>query len=417
MDFQTISDWIEAHVEEMIDLQAELTRRPAVGPENGGAGEWEKARFLEGYLRDHGMHRIEHLDCPDERVPEGSRPNIVATIPGLRDRPRVWVLTHLDVVPPGERDADGSWKGWESDPFELRRSGDTLVGRGVIDNQQSMVAATFAARAFLESGLEPAHTVKLLFVSDEEVGSRYGLKHVLAEHAHLFDAEDAIIVPDGGNEDGSMIEVAEKSVLWLEFRVLGKQAHGSMPDRGRNAFRAACRLVGLLDERLHAQFDRSDDLYDPPLSTFEPTLHAANVPNVNTIPGEDVFCFDCRVLPEYGLDSVLDCVRGACREVDESSGTETELRVRNRLDAPPPTPPDSAVVRLLSSAVRGVLGVEPRAMGIGGMTVAADFRTAGLAAAVWMTSAGSEHQVNEACRVADMLGDARVLARVFCTEI
>ena len=41
----------------MVELQRGLTAIPALAPENGGDGEWEKARFLEDYLRRHGTPR------------------------------------------------------------------------------------------------------------------------------------------------------------------------------------------------------------------------------------------------------------------------------------------------------------------------------------------------------------------------
>lgn len=416
MDFEQIDDWLAAHVEEMIELQAGLTARPALGPENGGAGEWEKARFLERYLRDCGLEGIEHYDCPDERVPEGTRPNFALTVAGASDGPPCWVLSHMDVVPPGQQLPDGSWRGWQSDPYHVRREGDLIVGRGVTDDQQAIVASVFAVRALLENGVTPARAVKLLFVSDEETGSARGLGHVVSEHGELFSPEDVIIVPDAGFEDSTMIEVAEKSVLWLEFRVGGRQAHASRPEKAVNAFRVASRLVGLLDDELAARFDAADPLYDPPRSTFEPTLHEANVPNVNTIPGEDVFCVDCRVLPCYGLDDVIERVRAVCREVDSNMGTVTEVLVRNCQDAAPPTDADAPVVRMLRSAVEQVYGVKARAMGIGGQTVASVFRAAGLPAAVWMTTTETAHQANESCAIAHMVGDAGVFARVFMAE-
>ncbi|MFO8008103.1 MAG: M20 family metallo-hydrolase [Candidatus Brocadiia bacterium] len=417
MDFAALSHWIGNQSDAMVQLQADLTARPAIGPDNGGKGEWERARFLEQYLAGHGIERIEHYDCPDDRVPEGTRPNLVATVPGQAEAPHICVLTHLDVVPPGRRKEDGSYEGWKGDPFELRRVGDRIFGRGVTDNQQSIVSSVFAARALLEHGLQPAHDVRLLFVSDEETGSERGLGYLLDEHRELFSEDDLIIVPDAGNEDGSMVEVAEKSVLWVEFTVAGQQAHGSRPDRAVNAFRAASRLVCRLDEQLHERYSARDELFDPPVSTFEPTLHAANVPNVNTIPGQDVFCFDCRVLPDNDLDDLLDMLRAAAAETDEALGTDTTFRIRTRMDAPPATPPDAPVVRLLCNAVREVLDVEARPMGVGGMTVASLFRRAGLPVAAWMTAGGGEHEANESCPIANMVNDARVFARVFAKGI
>ena len=243
-----------------------------------------------------------------------------------------------------------------------------------------------------------------------------GCRYVLHEHRELFSEKDIIIAPDGGNPDGTMIEVAEKSIIWLEFRVRGKQAHGSRPDLGVNAFRAASTLVSRLDERLHRRFNETDRLFEPPVSTFEPTLHAANVPNVNTIPGEDIFCFDCRVLPRYDLQELIHYVEAECRSLDGHFGTETDVVVRNRFPAAPGTSPTSTVVRLLEPAINAVYGVQPRTMGIGGQTVAAFFRNEGLPAAVWMTASETAHQVNESCSVANMVGDARVFAHVYLSE-
>jgi succinyl-diaminopimelate desuccinylase len=416
MDFERVSEWIGRHEGEMVELQAELTRRPALGPESGGQGEWAKASFLEEYVRGAGLTDVAHYDCPDSRVPEGSRPNFSAAVRGSKDAPCTWVLTHMDVVPPGEQNPDGTWKGWDGDPYEVRRVGDLLVGRGVGDNQQAIVSSVFAARALIECKTVPPHAVKLLFVSDEECGSERGLQHVLRAHRDMFGNDDVIYAPDGGNAESTMIEVAEKSVLWLEFRVRGKQSHGSRPDLGINAFRAAATLVNRLDERLHRRFDAANRLFEPPGSTFEPTLHKANVPNVNTIPGEDVFCFDCRVLPVYDLQEVLHYIEAECRSLDGHLGTQTELLVRNRFPAAPGTSPASTAVRLLEPAIRNVYGVQARTMGIGGQTVAAFFRSEGLPAAVWMTTTETGHQVNETCSVTHMVGDARVFAQVFLSE-
>jgi succinyl-diaminopimelate desuccinylase len=253
-------------------------------------------------------------------------------------------------------------------------------------------------------------------VADEETNSDYGLKYLLGEFRNLFSVDDAIIVPDAGNEDGSMIEIAEKSLLWLEFRVHGKQGHASRPDVAVNAFRSASQLACLLDDAFKSQFDKIDHLFTPASSTFEPTLHRANVPNVNTIPAEDVFCFDCRVLPSYDLGVVLDLAMAQCKQVDKRTGTTTEVTVRARQDAPAPTPPDAPVVRMLQPAIREVYDVNAQTMGIGGQTVASPFREAGLSAAVWMSGMTSAHQVNEACSVPRMVGDSQVFARVFNTE-
>ena len=106
--FQRIAKRIEGYEQDMIRLQFALTAIPALAPENGGDGEMEKAKFLVGFLRDLGFPRVESCDAPDGRVPTGVRPNLIARIPGRNPDRTVWVMTHTDIVPPGEIETLGA---------------------------------------------------------------------------------------------------------------------------------------------------------------------------------------------------------------------------------------------------------------------------------------------------------------------
>ena len=86
-------------------------------------------------------------------------------------------------------------------------------------------------------------------------------------------------------------------MLWLCFKTTGKQCHGSNPQLGNNAFVGGIASGDKIRRNSKKYFRSSDPLFDPPDSTFEPTKKEANVGNINTIPGEDVFYMDCRVLP------------------------------------------------------------------------------------------------------------------------
>jgi succinyl-diaminopimelate desuccinylase len=291
-----------------------------------------------------------------------------------------------------------------------------LFGRGVEDNQQGLVSALFALKALVAEGVTPSTDVGLLLVSDEETGNQHGIEHVLTAVPDLVSPGDIVIVPDAGNEDGSMVEVAEKSILWPEFTITGKQVHGSMPHVGINAHRAAAHLVVRLDEALHQTYGRQDPVFDPPMSTFEPTKREANVPNVNTIPGEEVLCFDCRILPDYTLTDVLGTVEGVMKEIEGEFGVGISLRTPQRVQAAPATAVDAPVVNALSDAIREVIGIEPRPMGIGGGTVAALFRSKGIPAAVWSTMDDMAHQPDEYCIIDNMVQDTKVFAHVFVRE-
>ncbi len=399
---------LDSFRDEMINFQIRLASIPAIAPINGGRGEVEKANFLLGFLRENGLENIEVIKAPDLDVPEGYRPNIIARFKGKSSRRTIWVMTHMDVVPPGDLSQ------WEGDPFKPWVKEGRIYGRGVEDNQQEMVASLFALKAFRAENLKPAFDVGLVLVSDEETGNLKGIDYVLRE-TKVFQKDDLIIVPDAGNSEGTLIEVAEKSILWLKFKTLGKQAHASTPDKGINSFKAASHLVVELG-RLYKLFPDVDPLFEPPTSTFEPTKKEANVPNINTIPGEDVFYLDSRVLPQIPIEKVEKAVHHLARGVEKKFKVKIQVEEQQKAIAAPPTSKRAPVVLALKKAVWDVYRKKAVPRGIGGGTVAAFFRRAGFEAACWSRIDETAHQPNEYCRIDNMVGDAKVLAHIFLQE-
>jgi succinyl-diaminopimelate desuccinylase len=402
--FKKLGKQIEGYKQSAIDIQKLLVSVPALAPENDGDGEDEKAKALMEYLAGEGFPEPENYPAPDKRVSSGERPNLVYRIKGENSSKKIWIMSHLDVVPAGELAL------WDSEPFELKVDGDKLIGRGVEDNHQGLTASYLTAKAFIDTGIKPKYDLCLLFVADEEVGSIYGIDYILKNH-DIFGKDDIIMVPDSGVEDGASIEVAEKSIVWLKFTTEGKQCHGARPDQGRNAFRAASNLVVKLDD-LYKEFDAEDKLFAPPISTFEPTKKEANVPNVNTIPGEDIFYMDCRVVPEYKLDEIEKRIREWADEIERKFEVKINISSSQRAEAAPPTPVDSPVVKALMAGIKEVYQVEPKAIGIGGGTVAALFRRDGYNAAVWAKIFEAAHQPNEYALISNIIGDAKVFAHV-----
>ncbi len=396
---------IDSYRDEAVKIQSELTAIPALSPSSGGEGEWRKALKLKEYMDAVGYDSFEEYNAPCPALKEGTRPNHVYRFKGLDSSRTVWIMSHLDIVPPGDL------KLWNTDPYAVKEEGDVLYGRGVEDNQQGIVSSLLAVRALREEKIAPKYDVALLFISDEETGSFDGIQYVLKMKPDLFSKDDLIYVPDSGVPDGSRIEVAEKSIMWLKFTTKGMQAHASRPQCGINAFKAASNLVVRL-QALYEIFGGRNEIFEPPTSTFEPTKKEANVPNVNSIPGEDVFYLDCRVLPVYELEKVFEEVRRIADGVERDFGVKVLIDFAQREQAAPETSPDSDVVRLCAAAVRDVYRVEPRACGIGGGTVAAHIRRLGYPAVVWSRLNDTAHQANEHCLVSNVLGDAKVFAHI-----
>ena len=396
---------IGAYVEDMIDLQIRLTAIPALSPENQGNGEAEKAEFLRSFLEESGFQNLTLLHAPDERVPAGYRPNIIVRQPGKDKTKTLWILTHMDIVPPGELHL------WHRNPYEGYVKDGRVFGRGTEDNQQDLVASLFALKAFMDENVLPEISVGLAFVADEETSSRMGLDYILNGKDNPFRKDDMIVIPDSGVSDGSAIEIAEKSMLWLKFTVTGLQCHGSRPSTGKNAFLAASHLVMEL-QKLHKIFPHRDRLFTPPESTFQPTRKEGNASSVNTIPGEDTFYMDCRVLPRYDLEEVMKEIRSSLDKVEKLYGVTANVEPVQMVQAPPPTPQNAPVVYALKKAIRDVYQVKGKTVGIGAGTVAAIFRKHGYDAAVWSKWDNQAHLPNESCLIENMVGNARVFAHM-----
>ncbi|MCI0450987.1 MAG: M20 family metallo-hydrolase [Candidatus Latescibacteria bacterium] len=401
----TVVALIDGYKNHVIDLQRELCKRPALDPTSGGIGEEEKAAWLESHLRGLGL-AVERYDAPDPRVPSGRRPNLVTYYPSNPSTgPRLWIIAHTDVVPPGDQAL------WSGDPWTLRIDGDRLIGRGTEDNQGGLSAAVMAVRAFIETGTKPVLPFALAFVADEETGSVYGLRYLIEKHRSLFRKDDLIIIPDSGNPDGTELEIAEKGILWVRFRTLGKQTHGSTPATGINAHKAAAWMIVRM-ESLYTKFKKRDPLFHPSNSTFEPTKKESNVPNINTIPGEDVIYFDCRVLPAYKLDEVIRAIKAVVKETERKFKVKVEVSFAQKESPAPPTPADSPVAVAITRAVKDLRRKTPKAIGIGGGTVAKYLREAGFPCAVWSTLDERAHRPDEHVRVSHILADAKVFAHI-----
>jgi succinyl-diaminopimelate desuccinylase len=406
---------IELSREEQIRFLSDLIKIPAVAPSSGGTGEWNKVQFISEQAEAMGFVDIERYDAPDPGAPSGSRPNLVVwlkgrtkAVSGEKATPRLIVVTHTDVVPPGDL------KAWETDPYTAVVNNGRIFGRGAEDNGQSLTAALFACRAFLDSGIDPIRDIGLVMVADEEIGNEKGIIHLMNEG--FFKKNDLILVPDHGEPDGRLVDVSEKSIAWIKVTTKGKQSHSSRPDRGNNAHRAAMKFGTKVDEALHEKFDHRDGLFDYPVSSFEPTKKEVNVQNVNTIPGEDIFYIDCRVLPKYQLNDIISEMRRIADTVEKATGTIITLDPVLKDEAASPTPADSTIVKMLLSAIDTVYNNNPYPGGIGGSTTAAVLRRAGYHAAVWETVDNTAHSPNEYAVIDNMMNDCKVFATLFIDD-
>lgn len=392
---------IDDSEEDMVRTMIEMIRIPAIAPVNGGDGESKKVDYLLTQMT--GFDSIERIDIPDRLDPSVMRSNLLAKKNGKKNG-TVWIIAHVDVVPTGDPDL------WDNPPFDPVFKDGKVFGRGTEDNGQSVISSMFASR-FLPSGDLNGMSLGVAYVADEETTSEYGIEHLL--DMGVFTKDDVIIVPDWGSPNGSMVEVAEKHLVWLRFSITGRTTHGSTPEQGINAYRVSTVLLMDLMQSLAEAFPDEDPLFQPQVSTFEPTKRPATVENINTIPGHDEFNMDIRLLPRYDIDDVVALAKEISEVYERSTGATITVEEVQRHVAGKSSSTDTEGFRALSESVMSITGNAPTAVGVGGGTCANFFRQRGLDAYVWQCGGGTLHAPNEHVVLSNLITDAKVFATLY----
>lgn len=398
MELKAVLENIENSRKDIVKVMSEMIAIPAMAPENGGVGEGKRADMLQRCLV--GYDSIQRINVPDENDPLVMRPNILAKKNG-EGKGTVWIVAHMDTVPAG------NLEDWDTDPFKAVVKDGNIYGRGTEDNGQAILSAMFASK-FIPADTLSKRSIGIAYVADEETTSRMGIDYLL--NNGYFSKDDVFIVPDWGSPGGSMIEVAEKNLIWLKFDVIGKSTHGSTPNKGQNAFRVGAYFLSELMSKLAREFNETDMLFDPAISTFEPTKNEIASINVNTIPGKFEFYMDMRVIPRYSLDEVKQSVMELAKEYERRTGAHIHVTEVQRHNSGKMSSTESDIYKALSDSVESVVGVRPKAIGVGGATCANFFRAKGYDAYVWEYGGGTLHGPNEYVPIDSIVIDAKVFA-------
>ncbi len=399
--FKKIKTASNQYLNDVLRSFIEILEIPAVNPSGGGQGEAKRAEKILDVLAKYDVDKIVRIDVPDNRLEGGVRPNILALINGEDKSRTLWLVAHTDTVP------EGDIKLWDTDPFKPVIKNGKIFGRGTEDNGQAIASILLTVKIIRELNLTPKNNIGLVFAADEEAGSTYGLKHLVEKE--FFKEVDEAVVLDYGAPDGSEIEVAEKHILWLRFIVHGVQAHAAFPHEGINAHRIGIRLASTLDQILHERFNKTDPIFTPPTSTFEPTKKEQNIDNVNTVPGRDVFYFDSRIIPTYNIREVLEVIEKTCRSFESIYDVKIDVEEVMKWESPPPTSTESSIVKNLSKALKLTRNIDAKIIGIGGGTCAAFLRAKNIPAVVWSTLDRMAHKPNEYCKIENIRKDSEIL--------
>lgn len=233
--------------------------------------------FVEEHLKGHGIASTRIAS------PDGTKADLFATI-GAKVEGGIGLSGHSDCVPvEGQR--------WTTDPFTLSERGGKLYGRGTCDMKGFLACVLASVPLFKARALkEPVHVI---ISYDEEVGCT-GVRPLIARLGSDLPQPRAIVV---GEPTSMKVIDAHKRIDSYRTRVMGREAHSSLPELGVNAIAAAAALIGEL-ERLGADIAarQNDPRFEPPFSTVSVgTVKGGTAPNI--VPKHCEFQWQVRSLP------------------------------------------------------------------------------------------------------------------------
>jgi acetylornithine deacetylase len=279
---------VDAGFADQIAFSRELIRFPSL---RGDEHAIQDFVFRTWRDRGYAMERFAMDRAAIERHPGGSKfsaehseaPIVVGIHRPREETGRSLILqAHVDVVPTGPLDM------WTHPPFEPVIDGDWLHGRGGADMKVGHAANLFALDALRRIDLQPAATVYLQSVVEEEsTGNGALMTHLRGYRA------DAALIPEP--EEEKLVR-ANAGVLWFQVEVRGRPVHVREMGSGANAIDAVYRVIGNLrglEERWNQRKAGKPH--------FETEDHPINL-NIGKIEGGDwasavpAWCrIDCRI--------------------------------------------------------------------------------------------------------------------------
>lgn len=296
----TLRDRILASVEEGFPAQVAFTQDLVRFPSLRGE-EQAIQDFIFRAMRERGLAMDRFAMDADAiaRHPGGSKidekhsdaPIVVGIHRPREETGRSLILqSHLDVVPAGPAEM------WSDPPFDPVIRDGWLYGRGGGDMKAGAAANLFCLDALRRIGLQPAATVTVQSVVEEESTGN----GALMTHLRGYKA-DAVLIPEP--EDEKLVR-ANAGVIWFQVEVRGLPVHVREMGTGANAIDAAYRVVGAL-RALEARWNEAKGNHPH----FEAEDHPINL-NIGKIEGGDwassvpAWCrLSCRIAIYPGLSA------------------------------------------------------------------------------------------------------------------
>lgn len=367
-----------------VELTQELIRFNTVNPPGN---EDEICEYLQAVLESAGY------ECRKvEFAPR--RTSLVAKIGACSlAKPSICFTGHVDVVPLGARP-------WKFEPFAGVIDGGKLYGRGSSD-MKSGVAAFVVAAIQMADEANRGPGVSMIITAGEETGCE-GAFHLAASKEivdFLGPAGCFVVAEPTANEP----LLGHKGAFWLRAKTEGVTAHGSMPERGENAFYKLAKAALTLEQ---FSFDT------PPHQLMgQGTLNVGTAKsglNINSVPDAAEMTLDIRTVAGQSHSHIYGCL---CKVLGPAVQLETIVDIEGVF-----TPANDPWMEQVFEHCTKINGVRPIEKTVSYFTDASALKSAiGNPPTVILGPGQPEmaHQTDEFCYV-DKIEDA---TKIFCSLI
>lgn len=297
-----------------------------------GAYEGEIERRIRAWLRQRIDNLPESLASRvsiDELEVLPGRTELMATIPGTTDDPRLVFICHMDTVTLGD--------GWDDDidPLSGLVRDDRLYGRGACDMKSGLASAMVAFEATLDiiarTGELPRRGLSLICSVDEEDFMR-GVEAAIKQG--WVGASEWVVDTEPTD---SQIQVAHKGRTWFELTMQGVTAHASQPWKGADAIAAMAVAISHIRREIgrqpaHDELGRSTVTFGQIEGGYRPYV----------VPDSCKVWIDMRLVPPCDTQAatkiVQDAIAAAESEVEGCRGSFVITGDRPAVERDPASP-------------------------------------------------------------------------------
>ena len=269
---------------EVIELLTKLIKFKSVTPDASGC-----QKYIDNYLSESSFKT--------EYKKYDSVQNMISTYG--KGAPCLAFIGHTDVVPSGDIAK------WESDPFELTKKNDLLVGRGTSDMKGGIACFMQAVGEFIQENESFDGSIKLILTGDEEGDAINGIRKLVDSNVFKENELDFCLVgePSSSDKIGDVIRNGRRGSITGHLILHGIQGHVAYPEKAENPIHISSKIIS---EFLDIKFDNGNEHFPPTSFQISNINSGTGVDNV--IPGNIKIAFNIRYSTETNHDEIKSII-------------------------------------------------------------------------------------------------------------